>query len=415
MDEEKKKKKNKKKKSKQNKTTDDVASSRETASLENNHVTPVEQSHCLPISGSEDDQTSGMMEKDVNLDRHQSNAPEGVRLEEKVRQLQIEKDFFIQREVVLENKIMCLQSEKDSWLQKEVSFEGKIKQLLDEKSFLILKGASFEDTIKRLKSEKDSLILKENSTKEMVAKLNEDNIELQTQVKELEESRISLLQENRQLMEKISILQSEIQHLEMETSLSASSTKEMMKHASANEDLNTQMEGARALVDKLIIENAELVEKVNELYSELHGDTTTRHSSTGGFDPLIVSETATIANDASEFSEKMPDSGEMESMVNIQIKEKPTINNMDSVASTNQIEELPGSSEAGESEEIMQVPLDEHEVRERDVQAVYTDEEADVPLSDAPLIGAPFRLISFVAKYVSGADLVNKNASGSTR
>ncbi|XP_010252014.1 PREDICTED: zygote defective protein 12 isoform X2 [Nelumbo nucifera] len=395
MDEEKKKKKNKKKKSKQNKTTDDVASSRETASLENNHVTPVEQSHCLPISGSEDDQTSGMMEKDVNLDRHQSNAPEGVRLEEKVRQLQIEKDFFIQREVVLENKIMCLQSEKDSWLQKEVSFEGKIKQLLDEKSFLILKGASFEDTIKRLKSEKDSLILKE--------------------VKELEESRISLLQENRQLMEKISILQSEIQHLEMETSLSASSTKEMMKHASANEDLNTQMEGARALVDKLIIENAELVEKVNELYSELHGDTTTRHSSTGGFDPLIVSETATIANDASEFSEKMPDSGEMESMVNIQIKEKPTINNMDSVASTNQIEELPGSSEAGESEEIMQVPLDEHEVRERDVQAVYTDEEADVPLSDAPLIGAPFRLISFVAKYVSGADLVNKNASGSTR
>ncbi|XP_010252015.1 PREDICTED: uncharacterized protein LOC104593740 isoform X3 [Nelumbo nucifera] len=367
MDEEKKKKKNKKKKSKQNKTTDDVASSRETASLENNHVTPVEQSHCLPISGSEDDQTSGMMEKDVNLDRHQSNAPEGVRLEEKVRQLQIEKDFFIQREVVLENKIMCLQSEKDSWLQKEVSFEGKIKQLLDEKSFLILKGASFEDTIKRLKSEKDSLILKENSTKEMVAKLNEDNIELQTQ------------------------------------------------HASANEDLNTQMEGARALVDKLIIENAELVEKVNELYSELHGDTTTRHSSTGGFDPLIVSETATIANDASEFSEKMPDSGEMESMVNIQIKEKPTINNMDSVASTNQIEELPGSSEAGESEEIMQVPLDEHEVRERDVQAVYTDEEADVPLSDAPLIGAPFRLISFVAKYVSGADLVNKNASGSTR
>ncbi|XP_010252016.1 PREDICTED: uncharacterized protein LOC104593740 isoform X4 [Nelumbo nucifera] len=347
MDEEKKKKKNKKKKSKQNKTTDDVASSRETASLENNHVTPVEQSHCLPISGSEDDQTSGMMEKDVNLDRHQSNAPEGVRLEEKVRQLQIEKDFFIQREVVLENKIMCLQSEKDSWLQKEVSFEGKIKQLLDEKSFLILKGASFEDTIKRLKSEKDSLILKE--------------------------------------------------------------------HASANEDLNTQMEGARALVDKLIIENAELVEKVNELYSELHGDTTTRHSSTGGFDPLIVSETATIANDASEFSEKMPDSGEMESMVNIQIKEKPTINNMDSVASTNQIEELPGSSEAGESEEIMQVPLDEHEVRERDVQAVYTDEEADVPLSDAPLIGAPFRLISFVAKYVSGADLVNKNASGSTR
>lgn len=43
-------------------------------------------------------------------------------------------------------------------------------------------------------------------------------------------------------------------------------------------------------------------------------------------------------------------------------------------------------------------------------QVVVAGEEASggVPLVDAPLIGAPFRLVSFVARYVSGADLAEK-------
>lgn len=70
---------------------------------------------------------------------------------------------------------------------------------------------------------------------------------------------------------------------------------------------------------------------------------------------------------------------------------------------------LPYSSGA-DSGEIVQIPLDDNEVRDLELQAVESDEKDAVPLSDAPLIGAPFRFMSFVAKYVSGADLVDKNA-----
>ncbi|KAJ6993156.1 hypothetical protein NC653_016321 [Populus alba x Populus x berolinensis] len=73
------------------------------------------------------------------------------------------------------------------------------------------------------------------------------------------------------------------------------------------------------------------------------------------------------------------------------------------------------SPEAG-SGEIVQIPLDdnevpdlENEVPDLEMQAAETDDKSGaVPLTDAPLIGAPFRLISFVAKYVSGGDLVNR-------
>ena len=67
---------------------------------------------------------------------------------------------------------------------------------------------------------------------------------------------------------------------------------------------------------------------------------------------------------------------------------------------------LPIFVEAEDSGEIVQIPLDDTDVRDLESQAIHGEENA-VPISDAPLIGAPFRLISFVAKYVSGADLVN--------
>jgi hypothetical protein len=61
------------------------------------------------------------------------------------------------------------------------------------------------------------------------------------------------------------------------------------------------------------------------------------------------------------------------------------------------------------SEEIMPVPLDDIQIHEDDVQqSVGDDEAAEVPFSDAPIIGAPFRMISFVATYVSGDDLVGE-------
>lgn len=65
------------------------------------------------------------------------------------------------------------------------------------------------------------------------------------------------------------------------------------------------------------------------------------------------------------------------------------------------------SDDAGE---IVQIPLDDDEVRDLELQDAKNVENDGVPITDAPLIGAPFRLISFVAKYVSGADLVSQNS-----
>lgn len=67
--------------------------------------------------------------------------------------------------------------------------------------------------------------------------------------------------------------------------------------------------------------------------------------------------------------------------------------------------------------EIVQIPLDDNEVRDTvlgDLKNVENDADS-VPITDAPLIGAPFRLISFFAKYVSGADLVNESSSNNTK
>ena len=73
---------------------------------------------------------------------------------------------------------------------------------------------------------------------------------------------------------------------------------------------------------------------------------------------------------------------------------------------------IPNTSETDDCEEIVKILLDENEARELELQAaVENDRNTTVPITDAPLIGAPFRFISFVAKYVSGADLVGKNSA----
>lgn len=65
----------------------------------------------------------------------------------------------------------------------------------------------------------------------------------------------------------------------------------------------------------------------------------------------------------------------------------------------------------GEIEETMPLSLNANGEVDVESQVVVAGEDevsAGVPLADAPLIGAPFRLVSFVARYVSGADLAAK-------
>ncbi|KAG0481683.1 hypothetical protein HPP92_012541 [Vanilla planifolia] len=69
--------------------------------------------------------------------------------------------------------------------------------------------------------------------------------------------------------------------------------------------------------------------------------------------------------------------------------------------------QLLGLDDSRISEDVVSVPLDDIIQQVQPHKGNMQAGNDAVPLSDAPLIGAPFRLISFVARYVSGADLVD--------
>nr|TKS13291.1 hypothetical protein D5086_0000056040 [Populus alba] len=314
--------------------------------------------------------------------------------EDTIKQLKTENDSHLQKEADLEKRIVQMQIEKDFWLQKEAGFGEKLNHLQDEKAAL----ASIGEKIRILESDKDSWTLSENTTKETIARMNIDITRLRMQVVELEDSRNSLVKENQQLKESISDLKLQLQNID--TSVSFANTSELGKLGAEKEELNSQIEAACALVDKLITENADLVEKVNELYIELdHQRTAASFSSATGRGVIVRnSELANGTHPMADSNANMTALGhKLESL-----EVEPAV-------------VVQYSPEAG-SGEIVQIPLDdnevpdlENEVPDLEMQAAETDDKSGaVPLTDAPLIGAPFRLISFVAKYVSGGDLVNR-------
>ncbi|XP_058110731.1 uncharacterized protein LOC131253653 isoform X5 [Magnolia sinica] len=415
MEEEKRRKKNKKKRGKQSKVTDVAFANGETAPAQNHHAQNSDNA-CI--------QNAGVSESDVEVNSHKTDDSRSVVLEEEIRQLEAEKHSWIRREKCLEEDINQVMLDKHSWILKEASLEEKIRLLQVEKDSCMQKEVNLEEKIRQLQDERDSWLQMENSNKEMIARLNKVNIGLQAQVKELEESRNSLLQENQQLVESASFLEARIQYLERDVSFPAS-TAETTKQDPKDEDASSLVEAASAMVEKLVAENAELVEKVNELYIELdrRGGTVDRSSTTAGFNPAQLTSETTFAPDSLlQYSEKMPASiGRVESPASVQtVDGSIVVDNaeLESTAGTSTWKEgLLEPPEISEISEIVQIPLEENEIHEVEVEsprAAEVGDDAAVPLTDAPLIGAPFRLISFMARYVSGADLVNnKNSSGS--
>lgn len=158
---------------------------------------------------------------------------------------------------------------------------------------------------------------------------------------------------------------------------------------------------------------------MNELYVELE-----RHSARGGLPSTTTSnttvvpvETASTINPMSRFGEDMSTSGQkLDSSEVVPLKVEIHSNgNMDSQQAASMHgngsvdfqhpASVPNSSES----EIVQIPLDADEIRDLELQSAENVKKEAVSLTDAPMIGAPFRLVSFVARYVSGADLVNKS------
>ncbi|XP_030456007.1 kinesin-like protein KIN-14P isoform X2 [Syzygium oleosum] len=382
-------------------------------------------------------------------------------LEENIKHLRNENDLHKDKEAGLATNLAQLECEKESWLEKEVSFKEKISQLSDEKAklkdekaILELKQASFKEKISQILDEKanlelkqesleekigqlegdhdswiskeerlvekirelerdhDSWVLKEESLEEKIRQLGKDHESwLLKEVSKLEESKNSYLLENQRLKDNILELQGQI-HL-LENASSVDHSDEQRKRSSEYEELNSQMEAACALVEKLITENADLVEKVNELCLQLDQ----QKAAPGLSSPFQSGSTVEIAesagivdhNSASNTNMLVLD-GRPESSKDIQMHDDT--NSEDKINGEHGLL-ISSSAKPVDSGEIVQIPLDDNEVQDLESQTVESEERDAVPLSDAPLIGAPFRLISFFASYVSGADLVDKDVKSS--
>lgn len=234
---------------------------------------------------------------------------------------------------------------------------------------------------------------------------------------ELEGAKNNISLENRQLKENISTLHSQIQDLETRlTSAQSSVDAQKMQDASEKENLNAEIEAACVLVEKLVTENAELVEKMNELYMELSSRNMESNAAS-----VVIPNNATV-QDPTPTSSKLVSSSTTNPSKHFETV--PIAEEQRYYVDTDHANHMARHfSENTVSEEIVQIPLDEYESENQDLEAQPSstneegqgqrEEEEDVGLTDSPLIGAPFRLISFVAKFVSGADLVDKSSSES--
>lgn len=210
---------------------------------------------------------------------------------------------------------------------------------------------------------------------------------------ELEELRNSLLQENHLLAENISCLQSQILSKERTAVVSQSSSDSKM----ANE-LYGELD-RKGLQQE--ISSAEMPKTV--------------HIADSAADGLHLMVGATEPKKSSPASDSMDEASAKMLVPDNEVQSQEDDANNDARGEGGYLEDKKGKlvtecSEMVKSDEILQIPLDENENELTDVEAINNAEKTEVPLTDAPLIGAPFRLISFVARYVSGADLVEKNS-----
>lgn len=156
--------------------------------------------------------------------------------------------------------------------------------------------------------------------------------------------------------------------------------------------------------------------QVNELYLKLdRRRETSRHTSPIRYDSTLGRDGSTGVADRHSISSKnlilLSEKTEAPSEIVI-AQDEPSPSDKGDANSSIVMSNFLRSDESGE---IVQIPLNETEAQTSELQSGGAEYEsmAAVPLSDAPLIGAPFRFISFVAGYVSGADLVDKNSTSS--
>lgn len=364
-----------------------------------------------------------------------------VSLEDEIKKLKEEKICWLQKEVTLEKEIISLKDEKSSWFQREAKAQEEIKSLADEKQLWLQKEVFKEEEIERLKAENNSLVIKEIAREDEVKGLRFENFRLQKEVEEMKSSLETLSLENQKLTAQTVAVQTRMQQLEknstahsqLEQDIAIAATPEVSKEwlgrgsakdpvaeaARIAEDSRMQKEAAAAIVEKLVIENTELMEKVNQLSTIV--DQLNKKCSSLAESKARLQETAQDATALSPLTFKENSlSTKLSNGVGVTNDPSVSIVNNDVTSYTeSEIVEIMESKdhvtvEDGENglsvsdsigtvEEVKQITF--NSVREP-VDMAFQKTSEIRPFSDAPVMGAPIRLVSFLTKYVTGADLV---------
>nr|CAB3500917.1 unnamed protein product [Digitaria exilis] len=330
-----------------------------TPSCQNNEPTLTQENHKASNAVPADQRSIGMSESSVELDMHRLYEAKLDKLHETIKLLEEEKSLWLQKVSTMESELEKLHSKVGFHAQNEVLLEEKLNSLQIGYDMLIKKEEVLGNKVKCIDDINDTLTHQEALLKERLSELEETNKTLAAQVKVLEEASNNTSEENRMLVTEVDELDSRLQALEARAALSETLITEKGNEPIAGGGLSSLVE--------ITPDNS---------YGQINS----------------IPSNAYASNHPEETLIQLPqiDTGNSIAQAHIDVNER----------------RFDGS---GTSEEIVPVPLDDIQIHEDDPRQPGADVEIDeVPFSDAPIIGAPFRLISFVARYVSGADLVNQ-------
>ncbi|KAL5218725.1 hypothetical protein ABZP36_019409 [Zizania latifolia] len=319
--------------------------------------------HKVSSSVHADQRGVEMSDSTVELDMHRLYEAKLDKLYETIKQLEDQKSSWLQKVSIMESELEKLHTKVDYHAQNEVCLEEKINNLQNGYYVLIKKEEVLDSKVRCIDIINDTLTHQENSLKERLSGLEETNKALLVKVKVLEEASNSTVEENQKWIKGLDELASRLQVFEAKAAITeASVTKK----------------GNELIADRSLSSSA-VITSVNN-YSPINNSPSNAYDRNHLETPMQTPETAI-------------DDVAAQGLIDV---------------STHQWSKQ-DSDEPRTSEEIVPVPLDDIQIHEDAPQPPVADDEADeVPFSDAPIVGAPFRLISFVARYVSGADLVDQ-------
>ncbi|XP_044981628.1 uncharacterized protein LOC123448718 [Hordeum vulgare subsp. vulgare] len=358
---------------------------------ENHEPTMTQENHKVSNTVYADQRSIGMSDSTVELDKDRLYEAKLDKLHDTIKQLEDEKGLWLQKMNKMESEIEKLHNKVGYHAQNEVILEEKLNNLQNGHDMLVKKEEVLDNKVKCVEDVNGVLTHQETFLKERLSGLEETNKALQEQVKVLDEASKSTVEENQQLLVSVDELESRLQTLEAKIALTeASITKEVPK----NEVMN-QTDLAGSFLHKQTAGFMTVISKGNELTADRGLNSSLVVTSDNIYSHVSNIPVGAYASDhadetSAHFPEATSSNGAGQSLMNANARQ--------------------GFDEPRMSGEIVPVPLDDILIHEDDPQPAGSDVETaeEVPFTDAPIVGAPFRLISFVARYVSGADLVNQ-------